>query len=163
MICTFFNALERCDKVSCGEYFLVGFWQNLLCIGGEFMNFKKSLLCVSMMIICMCTSVVYAENVIGGIENNDNVLTCKYDNIVKEYVLQQRNCIDNGVKFVEDENVSEELNNYLRIQETTRDLYLPKEKYNAVAKILEKEQINDVIYFKVNVEVNWVYEGSTDG
>lgn len=126
------------------------------------MKLKNKILGLLLILLCMGTSFASAESVIGNIENNDNVFTGKYDSMVKEYVLKQRNCIDNGVKFVEDENASEELNNYLNIQETTSDFYLTKEKYNAVAKILEKEQINDLIYFKVNVEANWVYEGSTD-
>lgn len=127
------------------------------------MKFKNKILGILMILLCMGTPLVSAESVIGGIENNDIVITGKYDDIVKEYALQQAEYIDNGVKFIEDENASEELNNYLKIQETARDFNLKKEKYNAVAEILEKEQINDIIYFKVNVKANWIYEGSIDG
>ena len=116
------------------------------------MKLKNKILGLLLMLLCVGTSFASAESVIGSIENNDTVITGKYDTIVKEYALQQANCIDNGVKFVADENASEELNDYLRIQETTREIYLKKEKYTAAAEILEKEIIEDVIYYKVNVK-----------
>ncbi len=127
------------------------------------MKLKNKILGVLLILLCMGTSFVSAESVIGSIENNDNVIIGKYDTVVKEYALRQADCIDNGVKFVADEKVSKELNDYLSIQETTREVYLKKEKYTAEAEILKKEIIEDVIYYKVNIKANWVYEGSTDG
>ena len=127
------------------------------------MKLKNKILGVLLILLCMGTSFVSAESVIGSIENNDNVTIGKYDTVVKEYVLRQADCIDNGVKFIADEKASKELNDYLSIQETTREVYLKKEKYTAEAEILKKEIIEDVIYYKVNIKANWVYEGSTDG
>lgn len=119
------------------------------------MKMRNKISCLTILLLCFGVSFAFAESI-------DVKITEKYDKLVKEYVLQQANCIDNGVKFIASENASEDVNNYLICQETTRDFYLKKDNYNAVAEVLDKEQLNDVIYFKVNVKADWVYEGSTD-
>lgn len=121
------------------------------------MNLRRCVFGILTIGICMSMSFVYAEDIV---EKNDVISIGMYDSVVKDFVGYYANCVDNGIEFISGRNVSKEINDYLSIQEKTIELYQKKDNYNVTTEILEKDVIDNTIYYKVNVRANWVYNGA---